>query len=131
MCETCKEVTTATKRMRIHRFPNTLIIHLKRFKCTATSREKISNAIGFPVTDLKLHELATPESAHRKGDATYDLVGLCNHTGSMQGGHYTSACKVTPPPPSALFCPPARSISPHSSPAPAIPRIFLIESWVG
>ena len=94
VCETCKEVTNATKRVLIHRFPNTLIVHLKRFKCTATSREKILHSIAFPVTDLKLHEFATSESGLRKGDVTYDLVGLCNHSGTMSGGHYTSACKV-------------------------------------
>jgi len=93
-CDTCKEVTTATKRLRIHRFPNTLIVHMKRFRVTMTEREKISHLVQYPVTDLRLHEFGSAESGMRRGGATYDLVGSCMHTGTMLGGHYTSACRV-------------------------------------
>lgn len=97
MCNTCKEVTTATKRLRIHRFPNTLMVHLKRFKTGKISVTKIRDFVAYPATGLQLHELATPESGCRKGGATYDLVGQCLHAGSMAAGHYTSICRVEEP----------------------------------
>jgi len=97
MCETCKEPCPATKRLKVHRFPNNLIIHFKRFKVTTTGREKMNSLVAFPVQELRLHELTTPESGYRKHDASYDLVALCNHTGTMLGGHYTSSCKVVDP----------------------------------
>ncbi len=31
-CETCKEKTAATKHLRLHRFPDVLVLHIKRFK---------------------------------------------------------------------------------------------------
>lgn len=31
-CETCKEKTPATKHLRVHRFPEVLVLHIKRFK---------------------------------------------------------------------------------------------------
>ena len=31
-CEQCKDKTSATKHLRIHRFPDVLVLHIKRFK---------------------------------------------------------------------------------------------------
>lgn len=31
-CEACKEKTPATKHLRVHRFPEVLVLHIKRFK---------------------------------------------------------------------------------------------------
>eukprot|EP00873_Tetraselmis_striata_P035630 jgi/Tetstr1/455894/TSEL_004078.t1 len=97
MCPKCNEVTTATKRLRIHRFPNTLMVHLKRFKSGKISVTKIREFVAYPAADLRLHSFATEESGCAKGRATYDLVGQCLHAGSMAAGHYTSICRVEEP----------------------------------
>lgn len=31
-CEVCRDKTSATKHLRIHRFPDALVLHIKRFK---------------------------------------------------------------------------------------------------
>lgn len=48
-CEHCNERTTATKHFRIHRLPKVLVLHIKRFKYTGTTREKITTNVTFPL----------------------------------------------------------------------------------
>lgn len=60
-CEVCKEATTATKRMRIHRLPRCLLLHMKRFKYDTSSREKVASNVNFP---LKV-TWSTPLPNHR------------------------------------------------------------------
>lgn len=48
-CEVCKDKTQATKRMRLHRLPKVLLLHVKRFKYSGTSREKLTANVSFPI----------------------------------------------------------------------------------
>ena len=48
-CEVCKERTTATKRMRVHRLPRCLLLHIKRFRYNGVSREKLSSSVTYPL----------------------------------------------------------------------------------
>jgi len=48
-CEKCGEKTQATKRLRIYRLPKVLLLHIKRFKYSGSSREKLTNNVSFPV----------------------------------------------------------------------------------
>lgn len=93
-CEKCGEKTEATKRLRIYRLPKVLLLHIKRFKYSGSSREKLTNNVSFPVKGLKLSQFVSDVSSPADSNATYDLYAVSNHYGSMAGGHYTAACRV-------------------------------------
>ena len=100
-CSSCGKKTTATKTMRIHRFPECLIIHINRFKRAATTITnganrwiKFGTNVSFPLTGLKLESLASESSGVVKSDQVYDLYAVINHYGSRDFGHYTAFCKV-------------------------------------
>lgn len=48
-CEVCNEKTEATKRLRLYRLPQVLLLHIKRFKYSGSSREKLTNNVTFPI----------------------------------------------------------------------------------
>ncbi|DBA82653.1 TPA: hypothetical protein ACH3X1_006898 [Trebouxia sp. C0004] len=93
-CEKCGEKTQATKRLRIFRLPKVLLLHIKRFKYSGSSREKLTNNVSFPVKGLKLSQFVSDVSSPADSNASYDLYAVSNHYGSMAGGHYTAACRV-------------------------------------
>mmetsp|Transcript_2076 Transcript_2076/g.2975 ORF Transcript_2076/g.2975 Transcript_2076/m.2975 type:complete len:144 (-) Transcript_2076:10-441(-) len=68
--------------------PPTLIIHLKRFSHQA--RSKINTPVCFPLEGLNLDPfLLNPECKQMK----YDLFAISNHSGALNGGHYTAQAK--------------------------------------
>lgn len=79
----------------MHKFPPVLLLHIKRFKYSNRSREKINANVGFPLTGLDLKPYVS-EEAERTGVKvpSYDLYAVCNHFGSLVAGHYTANCKV-------------------------------------
>ena len=48
-CEVCRERTPATKRLRLHRLPRVLLLHIKRFKYNGTTREKLTTNVTYPL----------------------------------------------------------------------------------
>lgn len=60
VCARCRRRRKSAKRLAIHRFPPVLVIHLKRFQCDSTSREKVSTAVEFPTSGLDLMPYSTP-----------------------------------------------------------------------
>jgi hypothetical protein len=89
-CEKCQRKTMFKKNYEISRFPKHFIITLKRFKYTAYYRQKIHSLISFPLTDLDLSSHACEHINHHP---LYDLYGIVNHSGSLNGGHYYSVIK--------------------------------------
>ncbi|XP_034167937.2 ubiquitin carboxyl-terminal hydrolase 21 isoform X2 [Pangasianodon hypophthalmus] len=89
MCEKCNRHTETTKTLTIQRFPKILVIHLKRFTATRYSTRKNTVPVSFPLTDLDLG----PYGASDCGPVLYDLYALCNHTGTVNMGHYTAVCQ--------------------------------------
>jgi ubiquitin carboxyl-terminal hydrolase 8 len=73
------------KRIRFWNFPRLLVITLKRFD--ATGRRKLQNHIDFPVKNLDLRKYV---DGYNPNKYVYDLYGICNHMGGIQGGHYTA-----------------------------------------
>jgi hypothetical protein len=69
-------------------FPNILVLTMKRF--SPCGQHKVTNMIDFPVTGLDLSKYV---SGYNRGNYVYDLYGVCNHTGNVMGGHYTSFVK--------------------------------------
>ncbi|KAI9362954.1 hypothetical protein DFJ73DRAFT_811732, partial [Zopfochytrium polystomum] len=91
-CDACKSRQKASKCLRIHRCPEILVLHLKRFLFTAYSRDKIETNVQYPIRNLSLEPImsGTPGRDHL---TYYDLFGVSNHMGGMGGGHYIAHCK--------------------------------------
>tara|TARA_B110001450_G_scaffold161690_2_gene150689 strand:+ start:343 stop:1374 length:1032 start_codon:yes stop_codon:yes gene_type:complete len=77
----------ATKQIVFWNLPNILIITLKRFN---NNNEKNNGMIDFPIENLDLSEYVV---GYNKNSYKYDLFGICNHSGGVSGGHYTSFVK--------------------------------------
>ena len=68
-------------------FPSILVIDLKRFN---NRNQKNQILIDFPLENLDLSKYVI---GYKKEEYIYDLYGICNHSGSVFGGHYTSYIK--------------------------------------
>jgi ubiquitin C-terminal hydrolase len=53
--------------------------------------EKITNRVQFPLENLQLSRYISPGESMTPDVAgtCYDLFGVCNHLGTVSGGHYT------------------------------------------
>jgi hypothetical protein len=96
-CDRCKKCTKATVMTSLQRFPDTLIIHIKRFNMTARFGEKIKTLVTFPLRGLDLYQFSThhmhkdktsvpgssqkPMSQESPQRYVYDLYGVTNHIG--------------------------------------------------
>lgn len=89
-CPKCKEFQQATKKFDLWSVPKVLIIHLKRFHYSRYRRDKIETLVDFPVEDLDISKIVINKNEQLK---KYDLVGVCNHYGTLGGGHYTAYAK--------------------------------------
>lgn len=54
VCRECSKRTEATKKISFEVLPDVLILQLKRFRWSNTSRGKIDHYISFPLQDLDL-----------------------------------------------------------------------------
>ncbi|XP_032562874.1 ubiquitin carboxyl-terminal hydrolase 43 isoform X3 [Chiroxiphia lanceolata] len=111
-CPHCKVPQQGTVKLSLWTLPDILIIHLKRFRQVAEHRHKLTTLVRFPLRGLDMAPhvaqrgqpggqllgrwapwqppLRLPPGCPR--DYLYDLYAVCNHHGSMQGGHYTAYC---------------------------------------
>ena len=76
------------KRMIFWNFPPVLVITLNRFSIDGMKR--INNLIDFPINDLNLSKYVC---GYNEKSYVYDLFGVCNHFGSVSGGHYSAFVK--------------------------------------
>ena len=97
-CERCKEKTSAIKLLRLYRLPDSLILHVKRFRHKGTGVDKSTADVVFPMRGLDLFPHLAAESPHSPDETCYDLYAVSYHSGSLAGGHYTSSCLVRPNP---------------------------------
>ena len=74
-CEHCKSRQPSKKKLLIKECPTLIVLHLKRFH----GMNKINTAL---IIEKKI----------TINDKAYKLTCLCNHSGTMYGGHYTSTC---------------------------------------
>lgn len=86
-CEKCKERTNASKISTIDKAPETLTVHLKRFKFDGNSSSKMKQPISYPQF-LDLTKYTT------NNDPTmYQLIAVIVHEGrSILSGHYVAHC---------------------------------------
>lgn len=98
-CNKCQKHKQATKKMELYKLPDYLILHLKRFKTSRigsigslyfpAGSTKINSCVEFPIDELDMQCYSKKKNQNSK----YELIGICNHFGEMNGGHYTAFCK--------------------------------------
>ncbi len=99
-CDHCEETTVTHKTVYIWEPPEILFIHLKRFgvkkvynihmKQYVYTGYKISTPITFPLQGLTLNDNYSPI---KQSDNIYDLIGVVQHSGAYDAGHYISCVK--------------------------------------
>ena len=82
-----KQKTEIKKSILFWSFPNILVIDFKRFN---SRNQKNQVLISFPLANL---DLSSYVIGYNKNSYIYELYGICNHSGSVYGGHYTSYVK--------------------------------------
>ncbi|KAM9296796.1 ubiquitin carboxyl-terminal hydrolase 43 [Gastrophryne carolinensis] len=114
-CPHCKVLQQGTVKLSLWTLPDILIVHLKRFRQVGGRRNKLSTLVRFPLAGLDMapHVVKRSQSGGRSPvgqwsswkpppyrpvdngplDVLYDLYAVCNHHGSLQGGHYTAFCR--------------------------------------
>ncbi|PWW80824.1 cysteine proteinase, partial [Tuber magnatum] len=105
-CPQCKKAQKATKKLTITRLPHILIIHLKRFTNRGPWRDKLNTFVDIPLRHLDLTRYMPPPLASDELPRTlppptaettppffYDLYAVCNHYGTINGGHYTAVVR--------------------------------------
>lgn len=89
-CEKCKELNDGIKYSKILSLPETLVIHLKRFRHDFLFSNKINTYVSFPLYDLDLKDYIHSDYENSDESSLYDLCGvICHHGNSSAGGHYT------------------------------------------
>lgn len=87
-CEKCSNRSVATKKSTIDRSPETLIIHLKRFKFNGNSSSKVKQSVSYPKY-LDLTDFTT----NKAEPSRYQLLSVIVHEGrSISSGHYVAHC---------------------------------------
>uniref|UniRef100_A0A8D8HMY5 Ubiquitin carboxyl-terminal hydrolase n=1 Tax=Culex pipiens TaxID=7175 RepID=A0A8D8HMY5_CULPI len=101
-CPQCKSNQEAIKKLAISRLPSILVVHFKRFyadpEAVATVYKKKQNYVKFPLQELDMTTHIAPSELSRNKTLRarrYHLIGVSNHYGSMESGHYTAFCKNT------------------------------------
>ncbi len=93
-CEGCRQPRKCDKQLHLVRLPPILVIHLKRFyedHSLGVWRKK-QNFVDFALKDFSAGSYATWASGKANHHQTFGLYGVCNHFGTMEGGHYTAYC---------------------------------------
>ncbi|XP_062930391.1 ubiquitin carboxyl-terminal hydrolase 43a [Mobula hypostoma] len=112
-CPHCKNLQQGMVKLNLWTLPDILIIHLKRFRQVGERRTKLSTLVKFPLIGIDMAPHVVKRNQSTKNFLThwspwrrprtpsgskdesfvYDLYAVCNHHGSMQGGHYTAFCR--------------------------------------
>ena len=85
--EEINEKINIKKKIQFWSMPNILVIDLKRFN---NRSQKNQILVTFPIENL---DLSSYIIGYKKESYQYDLYGVCNHSGSVSGGHYTAYVK--------------------------------------
>ncbi|XP_076227912.1 ubiquitin carboxyl-terminal hydrolase 3 [Nomia melanderi] len=94
-CDNCMGKQRSTKRFWIHRLPNVLCLHIKRFRWCNSYRSKVDTQVDFPMKSLDMSAFTVRGvSGTKLGSSNshlYDLAAVIVHHGSGAGtGHYTA-----------------------------------------
>ncbi|KAF4672932.1 Ubiquitin carboxyl-terminal hydrolase 20 [Perkinsus chesapeaki] len=106
-CDCCKKKCDGRKFIRFYSTPETLVLHLNRFRYDdGWFGQKNSRAVTFPVDEeLNIAQFMHMDSASAVANrseivggvgnqtTTYRLIGLIRHMGSVGSGHYVAYCR--------------------------------------
>jgi ubiquitin C-terminal hydrolase len=93
-CSRCKKHQACTKKMDLFRLPDVLVLHIKRFCFSSFRRTKLTTSVDLPRYGFDMQPFCSPTVPRElRGDTTYELVAISNHSGSLGGGHYTADCR--------------------------------------
>ncbi|CAG7818072.1 unnamed protein product [Allacma fusca] len=92
LCPSCNCNKRATKKLSVCKFPDYLIIYLKRFVYENLTSQKLENEVTFPLMDLDLNDYMA-EEVQGENKWKYDLYGCVSHSGTVSYGHYTAFTK--------------------------------------
>lgn len=81
------EKQDAIKKMLYWSLPKVLIIDMKRYNYSGNKNQKL---IDFPINELDMRKYVI---GYDKEKYIYDCYAICNHSGSVYGGHYTAYVK--------------------------------------
>lgn len=84
--EKTKEKQEVVRQVLFFSLPEILIIVLKRFN---NNLKKNATFVNIPVNELNMKDYMIETN----NSNLYELFGVCNHSGSLMGGHYTSFIK--------------------------------------
>lgn len=90
LIEDTNKKESCIKKIEFWSLPDILIITFKRFNVSTHSIRKNQIFIDFPLTNLDLRKYVV---GYDNNKYIYDLYGICNHSGSCEGGHYTAYVK--------------------------------------
>ena len=106
-CESCKALREATKQLQVFTYPRVLLLGLKRFEtrggsrggskaCEMYSSRKVSTRVRLDARErLDLSPFCNPAGLKAAAAAgmpppLYELLAVADHTGCINGGHYTA-----------------------------------------
>ncbi|KAL7276912.1 ubiquitin-specific protease doa4 [Rhizina undulata] len=105
-CPKCRKRRRATKRLMITRLPMLLIVCFKRFVNKGRWRDKLNTLVEFPIEGMDLGMylprvpgvpgtmgMYTVAVGDEDGRVPFNLYAVCNHYGTLNGGHYTAFVK--------------------------------------
>ena len=84
-CDKCKINNDSEKKILLWKSPKVLMIQLKRFDFLQGC--KLQNNMRFPLRNLELSKYI---EGYDKTESKYDLCGIIEHIGGINGGHYIS-----------------------------------------
>jgi len=98
-CSSCKrkpcdhsEPRQSRRKLSLFRLPRVLVLQLKRFSYGKWRKEKINTRVSFP-DQLDLSAFTTESKDQSVINSRYTLVGMVNHSGGIDFGHYTAECR--------------------------------------
>jgi len=91
-CSKCQTRRKCTKKFSIHKFPQILVLHLKRFSPGERFRKLDAN-VDFALSDLDMSPYLAPGVTTTTSSCNYQLYGVINHSGSAYSGHYNAFCR--------------------------------------
>ncbi|XP_022237414.1 ubiquitin carboxyl-terminal hydrolase 2-like [Limulus polyphemus] len=90
-CSQCKTRQRCSKRFSIHKFPQILVLHIKRFSLAGKNQPKEFTAnVEYPLKNFNLRPFASERVSYIP---MYNLYAVANHSGSGDSGHYTAVCR--------------------------------------
>ena len=64
---------------------------MHRFSFDGIWRKKLNTCVDFPLESLDMRDFMF--RVDQNTNTLYDLTGVVNHTGTLEGGHYTATCR--------------------------------------